>query len=131
MNLPWDIMASTLITLGSGQPYNLVDVSRGWDQGVKFRLNAAEPQRHNFILPNFWAFRQVDLRFSKDFQLPNGDELGVILDVINAFNFANYGYGEWSSGFIPPAGETNPNFGKPERIIGPMRSFQVGLRYRW
>ena len=128
-DLAWGITGSTLITLGSGQRYEQVRDNVGG--GVTFLPGGGEPLKHDFIIPDAFAFRQVDFRFSKDFGLPNGHQVGVILDVINAFNFKNYGYETWVGGFIPRPGNVNVNQGQPSNLVGPTRSFQLGLRYKW
>ena len=53
--------------------------------------------------------------------------MSAFVEVFNLFNWYNYGGYE---GFIPPSAEPpNPKFGQPTRIVGPTRSFQVGLTY--
>ncbi|RZJ17725.1 MAG: TonB-dependent receptor [Brevundimonas sp.] len=126
-DMAWGITGSTLITLGTGQRYEQVRDNVGG--GVTFLPGGGEPEKFDFIIPDAFAFRQVDFRFSKDFGLPNQQQISVILDVINAFNFKNYGYETWVGGFIPRPGNVNANFGEPSRLTGPTRSFQIGLRY--
>lgn len=124
-DLPWGLTGSTLITLGSGQAYTQI---RGNPDGsVTFLPGSGEPDER--IGP--FAFAQVDLRLSKDFDLWNGHSFSIILDAINVTDETNFGYEQWVGGFIPAPGSTNANFGQPSRLISPPRSFQVGLRYRW
>ncbi len=43
------------------------------------------------------------------------------------FDFDNYTYSDWTSGFKPPPGEVNANFGEPTGEFN-TRRFQVGVR---
>jgi hypothetical protein len=117
-DLPWGIRGSTLITLGSGLPKDIYGAPGGFVPWNQFR-----PEKEDFILPNAFAFRQVDVRLSKEFQVWNGDTLELILDGINIFNFRNY------SGFEQCV--CSVNYGVPSAQFLPTQSFQVGLRYRW
>lgn len=129
VGLPKDVTASTLITLGSGLPYNIADASAGFGSAFRFRRNAGRAD-------GFLEFSQVDLRLAKRFavgetKLPGGRALAhhatFSFEVFNLFDSDNYGGYE---GFLPPSTEMpNPNFGKPTRLIGPTRSFQVGFAY--
>lgn len=116
-DLPYDFRASTLITLGSGTPYHIWGAPGGplWNQ---FR-----PEKKDFILPNAFAYRQVDLRLSKEFETWNGQTLELMLDAINVFDFKNY------NGFEQCV--CSSNYGVPNSQAYPTRSFQLGLRYKW
>ncbi len=85
----WGIQFGGLITLGSGPRYDI---------GGRFALPNGEyvqggytPPRSNFILPHFWAYRDVDIRLSKEFPGGRGNAIGVTLDVFNLFNYTNDG----------------------------------------
>ncbi|HVR96803.1 MAG TPA: TonB-dependent receptor [Thermoanaerobaculia bacterium] len=127
VGLPWDIRASTLITLGSGLPYNIDDASRGFGPNeFRFRRNEGEPEKYSFIIPDAFAYRTVDLRFQKDFVVGPG-EIGIIAEAFNVFDYENYGC---FNGFIAPtSGPPNPNYGKPSCLIEPGRRLQFGLNF--
>ena len=125
VDLPWDFQLSGILTLGSGTPYNIFE-----DIGPRtiFRPNAGYPDGYNFIIPNAFAYRNLDLRLTKNFEIGNGSELEVFVDAINVFNFSNY------TGFDGGTGDPsspNANFGRPSAVLFPTRTFQVGMRYAW
>ncbi len=53
-------------------------------------------------------------------------ELSISAEVFNLLNRANFGSAD---GFICCDG--NPNFGKPNGLSGPPRSFQLGAAFRF
>jgi hypothetical protein len=118
VQLPWDVLASSLITLGSGTPFTIFDST-----GPEFRIrrNEGRPEKFDFILPDAFAYRSVDLRLEKGFQIA-ASQLSLILEAINVFDFENYG------GFDGTLSPTNQNFGNPSTLIEPGRRYQVGLR---
>jgi hypothetical protein len=125
--IPWGFRLGTLITLGSGTPYNIDDASLGFGPGRQvLRRNAGRPEKESFIIPNAWAFRSVDLRLEKDFGIGPG-QLGLVAEAFNVFDYENYGC---HNGFIPPLdADPNPNFGKPGCLVEPGRRLQFGVRY--
>jgi hypothetical protein len=128
-DIPLGIQFSGLLTLGSGTPYWIDDASRGFGPGLQvIRRNAGRPEKFDFIIPNAWAYRLVDLRLRKDFAIGTS-RLGIIGDVYNVFNFQNFGSYD---GFIRPLNDPNgpnPNFGKPREVIADSRRAQIGLAY--
>lgn len=128
VGLPWGLRASTFITLGSGTPYHISDASRGFGPNeFRFRRNEGRPRQYDFIVPDAWAYRSVDLRLQKDFPLPGDTEIGLVAEAFNAFNFKNYGCYD---GFIAPEnGSPNPNFGKPGCLLDTGRRLQLGLMF--
>lgn len=123
VDLPLDFQLSGILTLGSGTPYN---VSDGTGSQFYFRPNEGRPDKEQFFLPNAFAYRNLDLRLTKNFAVPGAGELSVYLDAINVFNFKNY------SGFDGGTGSAtnpNPNFGRPSSVLFPTRTFQIGARY--
>ncbi|KAB2967768.1 MAG: TonB-dependent receptor [Thermoanaerobaculia bacterium] len=130
VGLPLNFALSSVITLGSGVPYSMPDASQGWDRFV-MRFNAARGEKKDFILPDAWGYRSVDLRL--EWEAPAiGDRvrIGVLAEAFNVFDFDNYTYTDWVSFFKPPAPEVNANFGKPTGEIN-TRRFQLGLRLRF
>ncbi|MFN2385919.1 MAG: TonB-dependent receptor domain-containing protein [Thermoanaerobaculia bacterium] len=127
--IPWGFRMGTLITLGSGTPFNIDDASRGFGTGRQIlRRNAGRPDQEDFIIPDTWGFRSMDLRLEKDFAIGPG-QLGLIAEAFNIFDYENYGCYD---GFIRPIDDPagpNPNFGEPFCLVEPGRRFQFGVRY--
>ncbi|HUD93849.1 TonB-dependent receptor [Sphingobium sp.] len=120
VDLPWGIQASSLMQWGSGQPYLVTDQSAG--EGVNQIIASTGKTKD---------FRQVDLRLTKTVALGGGKEIQLIAEAFNIFNRANFG---GYDGFIPyPVNDPdgNPNFGTPNSLAGPPRSFQFGARFRF
>ena len=125
--LPWDIIGSVFITLGSGTPYTITDLSQGALADLShIKRNAGRPDQYDFIIPDAWAYRSVDLQIEKAFRFGGNHALSVIFQGFNVFSFDNFsGY----QGNIPTLPATNPNFGKPSSLVDPGRRLQFGLRY--
>ncbi|GAA0638499.1 TonB-dependent receptor [Brevundimonas lenta] len=122
VGLPYDFMLSGIITLGSGLPFNVFNCPDATNPNICW--NGGRPQKYDFIIPNAWAYRQVDLRLTKEFDMGHGQTIELIVDAINIFNYRNYGpdfEGDYN----------NPNFGRPFNQYLPTRSFQVGMRYQF
>jgi hypothetical protein len=118
VGLPWDVTLSTLLQLGTGVPFNVFDATDGFGPNqFKVRLGGGQPEG---TLP----FQQWDVALQKQFYFTQAAYVGVRAGVFNVTNHKNFGCYE---GFIPPAGETNPNFGKPDCLITLPRRFQFGL----
>lgn len=118
--LPHGIKISTLITLGTGLPYNITDASAGFDGNARFERNAGRAD-------GLIQFKQVDIRIAKQLDVTAGHHASAFLEVFNLFNWYNYG---GYDGFIPAAGDApNPTFGRASVLIGPTRSLQLGLSY--
>ncbi|WP_310469059.1 TonB-dependent receptor domain-containing protein [Sphingomonas sp.] len=115
-DLPFDFRVSGLVTYGSGLPFFVVDARDGFQPG-NIRLGYFEELPH---------FLQVDLRLQKIFRMWGDKELSISAEVFNLLNRANFGSAD---GFICCDG--NPNFGKPNGLAGPPRSFQLGAAFRF
>jgi len=78
-------------------------------------------ERGGFTVPGTFPYRNVDVRFRKDFpsfgRTPTA--FGLTLDVFNAFNRDNFGCFETGD-------RTAANFGKPSCIVTDARRYQVG-----
>jgi hypothetical protein len=116
VDLPLGFRASGLITYGSGAPFFVIDALEGFQPG-NIRLGFFEH------VPDFL---QVDLRLQKVFTLFGDREVSLSAEVFNLFNRANFGGAE---GFICCDG--NENFGVPNSLAGPPRSFQFGISTRF
>jgi hypothetical protein len=116
VDLPWHFKLSGLLTWSSGLPFNVIDADDGFDPG-HIRIGYFNH------LPDFF---QVDLRLQRTFSLFNGAEFTLSAEVFNLFNHANYG---GADGFTCCGG--NANFGVPNSLSGPPRSFQFGGSFRF
>ena len=127
VGLPWDFIASTFITLGSGTPYTIDDQSLGGGVNQRRLLrNGGRPEQFGFIIPDAWAYRSVDLQVEKAFRFRGTQAFSVIFQGFNIFSFDNFsGY----QGFIPTLPAVNINFGRPSSMIDPGARLQFGLRY--
>ena len=127
VQLPWDFRLSSIITLGSGRPFTGFNPGDG-GKPMWFEFY---PKKYSFILPDAFAFRQVDLRLAKAFEVFDGQRVELTVDAINIFNFRNYnGFNQTYriNNGSPPAA-LNGTFGLPTSQFLPTRSVQVGLRY--
>lgn len=127
VGLPFGFRVSTILTLGSGLPYTIYDASKGWD---KFTIdwNAGSPRKYVVLGWKNWAYRSLDLRLEWETKIAGDFRFGLVGEGFNVTDFANYACYGWGSGFKPPAGETNSQFGKGECAIN-ARRFQVGAKF--
>ncbi|HEU4732077.1 MAG TPA: TonB-dependent receptor, partial [Kofleriaceae bacterium] len=79
VGLPQGFRASTLITLGTGLPYTVIDASAGFGADQKFKRNGGRAD-------GFLQYKQVDLRLSKELQLGAGHHMAAFVEVFNLFN---------------------------------------------
>ncbi|MFL5381583.1 MAG: TonB-dependent receptor domain-containing protein [Longimicrobiaceae bacterium] len=121
VGLPYDFRASTLVNLGSGGSFTIINATRGFGPN-DIDFEGGYPDQQSFIFPDAFAYREVDLRLERNFGLPRGQRFGVVGEVFNLFNFDNFGC---FNDFIPPEG--NPNVGKPNCTVGNPRRFQLGI----
>lgn len=94
MEIPqlWGIQFSGLMTLGSGARLDIGAPPRfGGVPGETYFPGAFAPPQYSFLVFGAWAYRRVDLRFRKDLPPISGTQLGVSMDLFNAFNFQNFG----------------------------------------
>ena len=135
---PYQIHVSSIITAGSGRPYNILagqDLNGDGDGGSfppdRARRVPADPstsvERNSGTLP---AFATVDVRASRRFPLFGRASVDAILDVFNLFNRTNYT--EINNIFGTGAYPDNPlpAFGQFERA-GPPLQVQLGARVNW
>jgi hypothetical protein len=116
---PYDFTLSTLITLGSGLPYNLIDESAGTSQDL--RVFSRNGERAEGLI----NFSQIDLRLAKTFTVARRHKMGAFVEVFNLLNTRNFGDYDGRIFF----NRDNPEFGEPRRLIGPTRSLQAGVNY--
>ena len=123
--IPWGVLLSGKLTYGSGRIRQITDCAGGFEgvNGCVYRVGDKDD------------FKQVDLGLAKEVALPFG-RVTLRLDVLNVFNTVNYGgYDDWVGGpSTPPKnvyGGDNANFGTPNSRGGPMRTYKLGLSYKW
>lgn len=163
VGLPLDVRFSGIIDLGSGNPRNATlgfgegthacthgnqDCQAGNDYPEGAGRNWWRPAKHSFIIPNAWAFRNVDVRLEKRFAIADGQQVGVIAEVFNIFDYANYNafntnYGRYEvqdGGLVivrNTDADGNNTLGTPTGVVtdlrqfGAPRRFQLGLRYQF
>lgn len=117
--LPWGLMLSGKVTLGSGLPYRITDCSTGFSQCVSVKGDGDR-------------FRQVDVGLSKEVAFRFG-RVSLRADVLNLFNSINYGgYDGWGGGPGNPQnrlGGDNRNLGVANSMGGQMRTLKFSARY--
>lgn len=121
VRLPARFQLSSLITLGSGTPFTIFDDSTA---PFTVRWNEGRPDKQDFIIPNAFAYRSVDLRL--EWQAPPIKDVAVSLigEGFNVFNFDNFGCFD---NFKPRLPAVNDHFGQPNCEFN-TRRFQVGAR---
>ena len=128
VKLPFDVRASTVVTLSSGASYG----------GVVCGAPPTTPGSGDCYLTNFGihhphgiGYKNVDFNITKTFKMPyaEGHELTVYFQALNAFDSVNRNYSRWSGGF-ERVGGPGPSL-KPDTgsVASQGRSFKVGARY--
>lgn len=114
---PWNTRFSGLVTLASGAPFDLIDLTGPSPLAIA-----------DYYYPKKTVtYSSVDLKVTKDFELPSGHVVSLDLQVFNLFDSVNRVYSP-NSGLNLSSG---PNFQPDRRTQGYARSVQLGLRYRW
>ncbi len=90
--------------------------------GTGYERGGFTPNRVGFILPNLFAYRNVDLRLRKDFPNISGTTMGITVDVFNAFNYQNLGCFDTGS-------KTSLNYGHASCLVTDPRRLQLGAEY--
>ena len=89
--------------------------------------NEGRPEQFDFIIPNAWAYRSVDLQVEKAFRFGDRSAFSVIFQGFNIFSFDNFsGY----SGNIPTLPPSTSTSGRPSSLIdpGPATAVRVEVR---
>jgi outer membrane receptor protein involved in Fe transport len=129
IGLPWRMRLSTLVTLGSGTGYTIIDQSLGTGPGeTRFGYYAGRPEQQSFIAPDAWAYRSVDVRLEKAFLL-GGRELSVVAEALNVFDYENYDPGSYNGVIHALDQPPNADFGQPSQLIEPGRRLQLGVTF--
>ncbi|HEX5724006.1 MAG TPA: TonB-dependent receptor [Longimicrobiaceae bacterium] len=118
----WGIQFSGLLSLGSGARQ---DVGGRFDcnnANTCFEPGGFEPERRSFIIPDAFAFRNLDLRVRKEFVNLRQRRLGVTAELFNVFNHQNLGCFNLFN-------RDDPNFGTAGCVISDPRRLQIGVEY--
>lgn len=121
VRLPAGFLASSVITLGSGVPFTIFDDSTA---PFTVRWNEGRPEKHDFIIPDAWAYRSVDLRLEWEAPAVRGVALTLIGEAFNVFDYDNY---NGFQSFKPRLPAVNEDFGEPTSEFN-TRRYQLGAR---
>ena len=154
VGLPWQFKFSGIVDLGSGVPFNATygfgtgtnncthgnqDCLGGNDWPAGESRNWYRPDGDAFLGMDMWRYRNVDVRLEKAFRTLRGQEVGVIGEIFNVFDYRNFSGYNLNVGNYAATGGTTPNaaFGRPTAVItdltrsGAPRRFQLGLNYKF
>ena len=109
--------------------------------GYRASRNAGRPPRHDFIIPNAWAYRNVNIRLQKDFPFRD-QQLSIIGELFNVFDFDNFdsfSTNKYNAQIRDANRPRDPyinyltpvlNFGEATGVVNnSSRRFQLGLKY--
>lgn len=130
--LPWDLRLSGIVTLASARPIHAFVNGDPNNDGLGPDFPPGETRLSRRAEEG--EFTQVDLRLDKGFTFPNGMRIGLVAEVFNVFDSANFGCFDQTFGnFNRDTGQIdeNPNFGRPCDVTGesPSRRLQLGVDY--
>jgi hypothetical protein len=115
VDLPWQFRLSTLVTTGSGYPFESTDCSAGWSSCTLY-IGGGDPPK--------WT-QSIDFRLEKRFTFGGAYGMSLFAEVLNISNYTNEsGY----DGFRPPLPEVNANYGKANSGYNPQR-LQFGASF--
>ncbi|HVE80147.1 MAG TPA: carboxypeptidase regulatory-like domain-containing protein [Gemmatimonadaceae bacterium] len=121
--LPWDLRFSTIMSFGTGIIENATNNTAGTEPFQSSKYPYEPPGRPFLGIGHVFSTQSVDLRLERDFWLATGQRLGLVADLFNAFNIANYGCYSSTIGVGGTPATNRPG------CAGLGRRFQVGLRY--
>jgi len=119
--LPYGILLSGKVTVGSGLARRITSCAAGWDKCVSVEGDGK-------------AFRQIDLGVGKEFRVGSLGKVSFRMDILNLFNTVNYtGFDDWGGGPGNPqngVGGDNSNLGVPN-TASMMRTIKLSARYQF
>jgi hypothetical protein len=126
--LPYDLIFSSIVNLGSGIAVTGTDASAGFAPGQQHSFTFQPATRAFLGIGHVFGYQNMDVRLQKDIPFRSGQTAAVLVDVFNVFNSDNFGC--FNTTINPPngSGTENVNFGKPG-CAGLGRRLQVGIRY--
>ena len=134
--LPFDVLASGILTAQSGSPYTALDPRVGFHNHPDFYVGPYGPQTRAVLGGELApvngerndAWTNLDLRITKRFEF-GGAQLEALFEVFNVMNAATFRVS--GSDQQEPAlddGAPNPEFGLGAARVGTQRQAQLGLR---
>jgi hypothetical protein len=131
VRLPYQVLVSSIVNLGSGVAVNATDASAGWGPYQQKTYIYTPPSRPFLGVGNVFAYQNADFRLEKELSVRSGQKTAVVIDLFNAFNSDNWGC--YESTIIPTADQATDTgwqqrFGRPF-CAGLGRRLQLGLRY--
>ena len=124
VGLPFNFIASGIITLGSGTPFTYTDCLAGWDKCVT-HWNEGRPEKQSFLGIEEFAYRSVDLRIEWNANIGSAVRFGLVGEAFNVFNYDNDGCFD---GWAGAPGSPNPNFMNATCQYNTQR-YQIGARF--
>lgn len=154
IGLPFAIKYSGILDLGTGGPFNATvgfgpgtnnctagnaDCVSGNDFPPGKSRNWFRPDGEDFIIPDFWRFRNIDMRLEKQFPTLRGQRIGLVAEAFNVFDWPNFTSWDLQWGQYQTDGSItrNANFGKRNNNVidnggrGSPRRFQLGMTYKF
>jgi len=131
VRLPYQVLFSSIVSLGSGIAVNATDASAGWGPYQQHPYIYTPPARPFLGFGHVFAYQNADLRLEKALTVSRGQTASVVFDLFNAFNSDNWGC--YESTIIPTADQATDTgwqqrFGRPTcAALG--RRLQLGLKY--
>jgi outer membrane receptor protein involved in Fe transport len=134
--LPFDILASGILTAQSGSPYTALDPRVGFHNHPDFYVGPYGPQTRAVVggalVPvngeRNGAWTNLDLRITKRFAVA-GAQLEALFEVFNVFNAATFRVsGSDQQEPHLEGGGSNPEFGLGAARVGAQGQAQLGLR---
>ena len=115
---PWGLTVSGKLTLASATPRYYQNCNMSEWAYCHFSYYTPDEE-----------FKQFDFAVEKRWDTGTDLQLRLRADVLNAFNWDNFGgYDDWRGG----AGEAqNPNWGRPTASSLPTRTFKVSIGFNW
>jgi hypothetical protein len=132
VGLPFNLLFSTNITLGTGAATPVQDFTQGFDFAGRLKTGvfnrAVYPGRACTGCPSGkflgFGYRDVDFRLQWGIPFMAARNVQLIGEVFNAFNWTNYGC---LSNFLAP-GDNPANAGTPNCVVSLGRREQLGVR---
>ena len=123
-----DAKLSTVVTLSSGPTYGgvLCNVPNTAPGG-----GGCYPNSFGLYWPHGIGYKNVDFNLSKSFRMPwNRDhQFTLYFQALNAFDFVNRNYSEWTGGFQAVGGPGPSHAHDPGSVASQGRNFKVGAKF--
>lgn len=129
LKVPYDMLFSTIVNLGTGIAQSATDASLGFGAGQQRSYIFQPPTRAFLGMGRVFAYQNMDARLQKNINFASSQTAAIVVDVFNAFNSRNFGcYNTTIDPPNPPANDSNNDYGRAG-CAGLGRRIQVGIRY--